>query len=187
MDIRNALIILHIIGTAIGVGAATVIDYLVFKFARDKRIDKDEFQIINTISNLVWIGLFLLLVSGLGFVVLHLYNFTYVRTIYSTDKIWAKLCIVVILTLNGFFIHYRVLPTLKKHLGKALTTSSFIKKSFLMFTPGAVSSVSWYSALVLGGWRGLTANLYEILLWYACIVTVAIFMANVLGKRLLRR
>lgn len=185
MDIRILLVILHIIGTVIGAGAATVTDYLVFKFAKDTKIDKDEFQILHTISSLIWTGLFILIVTGLGFVVLHMVDFGTVRNSYSLDKIWAKITIVIILTLNGFYIHYRVLPTLKKRLGKTLATPSFIKKSFFIFSPGAISGVSWYSALVLGGWRGLDASYAEIMSGYIAILAAAIIVSNIAGRKML--
>ncbi len=187
MDIRIFLVILHIVGTVLGAGAATVTDYLVFKFAKDKKIDKDEFQILHTISDLIWGGLFLLLVTGFAFISLHLADFTGVRDAYSVDKLWAKLTIVAILTLNGFFIHYYVLPTLKKRLGKNLATPSFLQKSFLIFSPGAISSVSWYCALVLGAWRGLEATYWQIMAGYLVVLTGAIIVSNIAGRAFLKK
>ncbi len=100
MDIRILLIILHIVGTVLGAGAATVTDYLVFKFAKDKKIDKDEFRILHTISDLIWGGLFLLLITGFAFISLHLADVSGVRDAYSVDKLWAKLTIVAILSVS---------------------------------------------------------------------------------------
>lgn len=187
MDLRIAFVILHIIGTVLGAGAATVTDYLVFKFAKDRKIDKDEFQILHTISDLVWAGLFLLLVSGIGFVALYIADHSTVRTAYNIDKLWAKITIVIIITANGFFIHRHVLPTLKRRLGKTLATPSFLKKSFFIFSPGAVSGVSWYAALILGAWRGLDATYLQIISIYAIIVLLAVATANFAGRRFLMR
>ena len=187
MDIRTLLIILHIIGTVLGAGAATVTDYLVFKFAKDRKIDKDEFQILHTISDLVWAGLFLLLVSGMGFLALHIADIADVRNSYNIDKLWAKFTIVIILTANGFFIHRHVLPTLKRWRGKSLATPSFTKKSFSIFSPGAISGVSWYSALILGAWRGLDASYLQIMSFYAIIVCLAVAVANIAGRRFLQK
>ncbi|HLC49602.1 MAG TPA: hypothetical protein VJI96_04445 [Candidatus Andersenbacteria bacterium] len=187
MDIRILLVILHVIGTVIGAGAATVTDYLVFKFAKDAKIDKDEFQILHTISDLIWAGLFILLATGFGFILLHLADFGSVRDSYNVDKIWAKITIVIILTLNGFFIHYYVLPTLKKRLGKSLVSPSILKKSFLLFSPGAISAVSWYTALILGAWRGLDASYGEIMSAYVAILAIAIIVSNIAGRSLLKK
>lgn len=187
MDIRTLLVIFHIIGTVLGAGAATVTDYLVFKFAKDKKIDKDEFQILHTISDLVWAGLFLLLITGIGFIALYLADHSTVRATYSLDKIWAKVTIVIILTANGFFIHRHVLPILKRWRGKSLATPSFVKKSFSVFSPGAISGVSWYSALILGAWRGLDASYLQIMSIYAIIICLAVAVANVAGRYFLKK
>lgn len=187
MDIRTLLIILHIIGTVLGAGAATVTDYLVFKFAKDRKIDKDEFQILHTISDLIWAGLFLLLVSGIGFIALHIADLANVRNYYSLDKVWAKVTIVIILTANGFFIHRHVLPNLKRWRGKSLSSPTFLKKSFTIFSPGAVSGVSWYSALILGAWRGLDASYWQIMSVYAAIACGAVLVSNIAGRSFLRK
>lgn len=187
MNIQTLLVILHIVGTVLGAGAATVTDYLVFKFSKDLKIDKDEFQILHTISDLIWAGLFLLLITGLGFIALHISDFETVRDAYNMDKIWAKMTIVIILTLNGFFVHYYVLPTLKKRLGKTLATPSFIQKSFFIFSPGAISAVSWYSAIVLGAWRGLDASYAEIMSGYVAILASAIVISNIAGRKMLTK
>ncbi len=187
MDIRTLLIVFHIIGTVLGAGAATVTDYLVFKFAKDRKIDKDEFQILHTISDLVWTGLFLLLVSGIGFLALYITDLADVRSSYSLDKIWAKVTIIIILTANGFFIHRHVLPSLKRWRGKSLATPSFVKKSFSIFSPGAISGVSWYSALILGAWRGLDASYAEIMSAYLMIICTAIIISNVSGRYFLKK
>lgn len=187
MDIRTLLVVFHIIGTVIGAGAASVTDYLVFKFARDRKIDKDEFQILHTISDLIWAGLFLLLITGIGFIALHIADIGNVRNFYSIDKVWAKVTIVLILTANGFFIHRHVLPTLKRWRGKSLSSPTFLKKSFTLFSPGAISGVSWYCALILGAWRGLDASYSEIMSVYAAIVCTAILLSNISGRYFLKK
>ncbi|MEO6078082.1 MAG: hypothetical protein ABIP54_04810 [Candidatus Andersenbacteria bacterium] len=185
MDIRNALIIAHIIGTALGAGAATVSDYLFFKFAKDGRLDKDEYRILVTVSDLVWTGLLILLLSGFGFILLYLSGNEAVANAYNIQKIWAKFTIVAILLANGFFMHRKVLPMLHHRESRSLITPKFIKKSPIMFTAGAISAVSWYSALVLGGWRGITASYTEIISIYLVIVIVAIIGSNIIGKTMI--
>lgn len=187
MDLRTFLVITHIIGTALGVGAATVSDYLFFKFARDGKLDKDEFRILQTVSEIIWIGLFIILLSGFGFVLLHIADYDTIRATYNLDKVWAKVTIVLILLGNGFVLHRRVLPLFASRLGKSFATHQFIKKSTIIFTAGAVSATSWYTALVLGGWRSLQANYTTIMIVYALLLGIAIITANIVGKHLLHQ
>ncbi len=187
MDVRNALIILHIIGTALGVGAATVSDYLFFTFTSKGILTKDEYATLKAVSNIVWIGLFVLLISGFGFVFLYMSDYTTVQTVYSLDKMWAKLTIVCILVINGFVLHRVALPLFEKRLGKPYATPAFIRKSPIVFSAGAVSAASWYSTLILGGWRGLTASYTEIMLGYLVVVCIGIGISNLLGRRLIKQ
>ena len=187
MDIRNALVILHIIGTALGVGSATVSDYLFFTFTRNGKLTKDEFATLKTVSNVVWVGLFILVLSGLGFVLLYLSGHEAVQGVYSPDKIWAKVTMVSIILINGLVLHRKVLPLFEKRLNKTFVTPAFIKKSPLIFSAGALSAVSWYTTLILGGWRGLTASYGEIMLGYLIILCIAMSISNIAGRAILRR
>jgi hypothetical protein len=187
MDIRNALLILHIIGTVLGVGAATVSDYLFFTFAKDGKLTKEEFATLKTVSNLVWVGLLILLVSGFGFVLLYMTEYKSIQNVYSLDKMWAKLTIVIVLLCNGFFIHRKVLPLFAQHLGKPFTTPAFKKQSFQIFASGAISAISWYSTLILGGWRGLTASYAEIMIGYLLVVAIGILISNTLGRKFIAK
>ncbi|MBI3256121.1 MAG: hypothetical protein HYZ63_04075 [Candidatus Andersenbacteria bacterium] len=185
MELRTALVILHVIGTVLGAGAATVTDFLFFKFAKDGQLDKDEYGIVKAVSSIVWIGLFLLVATGFGFMMLYVGDMGGVRASYNLDKIWAKLIIVMILLCNGFALHYKVLPLFASRLHKSFATPQFIKKSTVIFTAGAISGVSWYSALILGAWRALDASLGTILAVYACILAGAIITSNIGGRYLL--
>ena len=185
MDLRTLLIILHVIGTALGVGAATVSDYLFFKFTKDGKIDKHEFRILHIVSDIVWTGLLLLLLSGFGFVLLYLGQHESALRVYSMDKIAAKITIVIILLCNGFVLHRRVLPLFEKRLGKPFATPSFIAKSPLIFSAGALSAASWYTTLILGAWRGLDASYMQIMLGYAAIVLIGMLIANIGGRSFL--
>lgn len=175
MDIRNVLIIFHVIGTAIGVGAATVSDYLFFSFARDGKINRREFATLTTVSHLVWIGLLIILLSAFGFVLLYLSGHEEAQAVYSMDKMWAKLTIVIVLLCNGFFIHRRVLPLLKAN-----------KKSKIIFVSGAISIISWYSSLILGAWRHFTASYMEIMAWYVIVICIGIAISIALSKRIMK-
>lgn len=183
MDARTLLVIAHIIGTTLGAGAATVSDYLFFKFTKDGKLDKDEYRILVTVSDIVWFGLLILLVSALGFLILYLSGDIAVQRSYNLEKIWAKFTIVAILLMNGFFMHRVVLPMLHHRESRSLITPSFIKRSPIMFTAGAISAVSWYSAIIIGGWRGaFTLSYIQVLGIYAAIIILAIVISNTVGR-----
>lgn len=185
MTLYLACIIAHIIGTCFGVGGATISDLLFFTFAKDGRIDKREYDTLKAISRIVWLGLIILTISGASFLVLSTSGLSGVQ--YNPAKILAKVTIVAIIAVNGIVMHRVVLPALKKNTDKPLYSPSMMKKSNIILTAGAISAVSWYSALVIGAWRGLTASYTTIVGTYLMVVVVAIVIANIAGKFFLRR
>lgn len=186
MDLRTLLVIVHVIGAVIGAGAATVGDYLFFKFSRDKRVDKDELRIIKTVSELVWVGLLILLLSGFGFLLLYISDYNSIRDHYNFGKIAAKATIVAVLIGNGLVLHHIVLPIFAARVGKPLATTGFIKKSPIIFTAGAVSFVSWYATIILGAWRGLQLGYWAVMLSYVGVLLTAVVISNMAGRLLLK-
>lgn len=188
MDIKTFLIILHIVGTALGVGGATASDFLFFKILKKGFLDKTEYDFLKTISKVVWLGLLILFLTGFGFLV-------YYRLVLPADgliynpKLWAKIAVVLVILFNGILMHAKVFAFFEKNLGKRFIETDFKNKAKLIFTTGAISITSWYSALVLGAWReaNFKYGFLEIFGIYLGIVLVAIFFANIIGPKLLRK
>lgn len=186
MDIRTILIILHTIGAVLGAGAATISDLLFFKFAKEGTIDEKEFETLKTVSKVVMGGLALLIVTGIGFLILYALSPEMARPAYNMHKVWTKVAIVVIISVNGFVLHAKVLPLFKNSLGKPFATAEFMKNSGVILTAGAVSGVSWYTTLVLGAWRSLEASYTTIFSTYVAIVLIAVIVSNVVGRQLVK-
>lgn len=60
------LLVLHIIGVSLGVGGATITDVFFFRFLKDYKIPHKEAKVLDIISEVVWVGLTILVLSGLG-------------------------------------------------------------------------------------------------------------------------
>lgn len=181
MDWYTLLIMVHIIGVALGAGGATISDILFFKSIKDGKIDKKEFALLKAVSSVVWTGFVILAFSGFGFLILYRLTPEYAGLMYD-PKLWAKLFIVLIILLNGLVMHWKVFPLLESSLGKPLAASRFIKKSSIAFTTGAISIISWYSALILGAWRTLDASYITIFGAYLLIIFAGIVFANIAGR-----
>lgn len=187
IDLRTLLIIAHTVGTVLGVGGATVSDVLFFKSIRDGQITSVEFSFLQTVSNVVWAGLLILILSGLGFLGLYLLNIGGVQQQYDLDKIFAKLTIVVVIAANGWFIHHSILPLFAASLDKALVTTRFVQRTPLIFSSGAISAVSWYTAMVYGAWRGLPGTYLTMVGVYLFLLLMAVVGANIFGQLLLMK
>jgi hypothetical protein len=185
MNLYLALVIFHVIGTAIGAGGATFSDWIFFNAAKDGKIDRSELNILKAASTLVSIGLAILIITGFGFLIHYL---LVPGSGVAAPKAYAKIFIVAVIVVNGWVLHRRVLPLVEEASKENHTiVGSVIEKNrSLVLTAGAISIVSWYSALILGAWRGLEVSTELILIVYIGLVLVAVVAARTLGRLGLR-
>ena len=133
-----------------------------------------------TYLHFVTYGLGLLWISGFALIWI---NYLDKPEYITNEKLWAKMAIVAILTINGIIVHYKILPFLKASLGKPLFTGvSQAHMLFLTFI-GTVSFMSWVVPLVLGLAKELNyvTPMEMIMAFYVvCIMTMWSLMSAVL-------
>ena len=163
------LLILHVIGVAIGVGAAFTSDPLFISSIRNRRISSDQLVLLHAQSRVVLGGLTLVILSGIGLVWFH--------PGHLLDGIFlAKMTIVFVIAADGAVFHLKVLPILEDHVDENLDEALLCEQLPLLSASGATSSVSWFSALILGLLLAvelpylLLINIYLILVVSASIV-----------------
>jgi hypothetical protein len=145
-SLKAALLFVHLIGLALGLGAATLLDLLVARMLVTGKIAPSQPGFIHFASAIVTAGLALLWLSGLGLLA---YYSAFDPAALQNPKVWSKVAIVAVLTLNGLFIHAQVLPLITRQAGRGLFDGiSEVRKSLLL-TAGAVSITSWYMPLFL--------------------------------------
>lgn len=175
---RNALRILHFIGLAFGIGAATMLDLIVLRFFIYKKISPAAFDIFKFGSGIVSIGICILWLSGFGFLAFY----ALVEPIKLTnEKVWAKMVIVLILTINGLIIHKSILPVLKSQVGKRVFEGLDMTERRKLVTVGTISVVSWYAPLIIANLSSLnfTVPALQILSAYALVLLVVLALARV--------
>ena len=102
---------------------------------------------VALLASIVTVGLVLLWLSGFGLV----YEISIVKPAFLTnEKFWAKLAIVIVLTLNGFHIHRRILPLLRRQCGRTLVQGLPASTTTALAISGAISGVSWFFPILLG-------------------------------------
>lgn len=170
--IKTGLRLGHLAGLALGVGAATLLDFMIVRFAVTRSITDECIQFIDYAAKAITVGLGLLWITGVGF--LAYYGAVEPENL-NNPKIWAKIAIVAILTVNGFVVHHYALPRIRAQSGKRLLDGlSSIQCSLLILT-GAVSIVSWYVPLLIGATPQLNhvVPAATILLGYALLIVLA--------------
>ena len=140
------LLILHSFGLALGLGGATILDLLILR-SLHRPLEPHLVHVVTTVSKIVASALALLWASGLGF----LFVYKSVNPgLLENPKLWAKMAIVAVLTVNGVYLHARVLPVLRAQSGRMLFEGVPVNVRVCMLTAGTVSIVSWYFPFLLG-------------------------------------
>ena len=177
--IKTGLLLLHLLGLVLGVGTATLLDLFIARSLRSGRFSEEQFEFIRFASRFVFAGILLLWISGLSFL---LYYYFENPTGLENPKVWAKISIVAILSLNGLYIHKQVLPELKRNAGSSIFHGTSKAKRSMMLVSGSVSVVSWYAPLVIGTAKELnfTVSAPAILIAYTVALALAILASHVL-------
>lgn len=171
LDGKTLLIIFHFIGLAFGAGGAWISDLIILRFLQFEPITSEKLKLVHFLTNLVTIGLCILWVSGLGFLI-HYSIFEPEKIM--NPKIWSKVAIVVVLSLNGYLLHRYILPILNQNEGNTLFYAISAKQKLIMTVIGAVSLISWAFPVLLGASKGLnfTVSATEILSTYVIMIIV---------------
>lgn len=175
----------HFLAIACGVGGAIASDFLFMRSIRDRKISDDEIALLNTLSRIVWVGLFLFLLSGLLFMWLQYVDKGEVLYL-ASEPFVAKLVIYAVLFANAFIFHYHVFPKMlsartKEGYGKAIENHSV-----LVSIVGSISIVSWITLLMLGSFRSITPkylSFEDTLALYGAFLLFAVVISGLILRR----
>lgn len=176
---KHIFVIGHVLFVVLGMGSALVTDILCFRFGFNKKLSRSEVSTIRFLSGVVTISLAGIVASG--------------ATIFLSDperyidsvKFLTKMTIVLALCINGWLLHRFVFS----HIGdkNILTSPRARALRKIGFALGAVSLVSWVSALSLGVLLHVSVSYDTAILFYGIALVVAIMISQVVESRLLER
>ena len=178
--LKDVYTIVHLIGVTLGAGGAFVSDAMFVSVFKDMKIDKTELRLVKVSSSLIWLGLLVLLISGIL-----LFSMNPERYL-TSSKFLVKMIIVGAIFINGLYLHLKLLPLCAKHANRNLSTDrEFIKHRPLLFTSGAISFTSWVSVIILGSLRSVPMDFWPLLGLYSLVVAVAIVIGNIAAPHIL--
>lgn len=167
---------LHILGVVFGLGAATVTDVMFFKFLHNFRIVPREQELMKTLSKIVWVGIALLVISGILLFVPRAEVFL------ASDRFLMKMTAVAVIIVNGIFLNVWIQPqawrisfveTSRSELAPEDELEQREKVRRVAFALGGISFVSWYTAFALA-----VLNMIAIsYIWLLTIFLVALLLA----------
>ena len=169
MTLLSILKILHLSGLVMGLGGAVLADFLILFQAVLRPVRQQTVESAHGLARIVFAGLGLLWISGAALV--------YIRVsadphFMMNEKLWAKVIIVCILTINGIAVHRIALNHLASRIGhKLFDTQRPIETAGLTLI-AAISSVSWFVPFVLGAASELNfkVKVLEVLGVYAATI-----------------
>ncbi|MFE9258771.1 hypothetical protein [Streptomyces sp. NPDC006879] len=181
VQIDEIITFFHIAGVVVGLGAAVVSDYLFVRFVTDGVLDRGELRALRFVSALVVVGLALIVPTGF------LYALASPER-WHDGKFWAIATVTAVICINGAVIHRKVIPVFEAHVDRPLVDDEFEKTALLVFNTGAVSTVSWWVAVLLGVW--VSADFRYPYLYFICAYAVlllgGIITVKLAGPRVLQ-
>lgn len=145
--IKGGIRIIHFIGLALGLGTATFLDLMIVRFMLRSKIRQSQADAFHFGTRVVTVGLILLWISGLGFLA---YYGAFDPEKLANPKIWAKVSIVAVLTVNAVYLHRAVLPLVDQQVSRTLFDGLSLRQRVLMLIGGATSATCWYVPVALG-------------------------------------
>lgn len=176
---HSLLVLGHVLALALGLGSALLADWIVLrKLAFGTVSQKAAGQLID-LSHAVCAGLVLIWITG---ALLVADNALDAPASIMNQKLWAKLAVVSILTLNAALLHGIAMPMVKRRVGQPLFETAFARLPMVSTLLGAVSAVSWVFSAYLGIARELNgqANFMPILGSYLAALLLAWATATIL-------
>lgn len=155
---KSLFTILHLSGVVIGMGAAFMTDVMFRRAFKNNTLVGTGLSYVKLGSKVVWIGLLVIILSGLL-----LFSLDPERYL-NSSKFLAKMTIVAILLANGLVFHFYHLRNIRKN-------------RVSLYVTGAISSVSWLSALILGSLRSVPFTYIQIMSVYGIVLMIAIVAA----------
>ncbi|KZN21237.1 MULTISPECIES: hypothetical protein [Pseudomonas] len=180
--LKMLLVYGHLIATCIALGRVLQADQKLWSWRKDV-LSEVQREYLEETQKIVTLALLALWGSGL---LLVLQGYLYEGSAYLLNqKLWAKVSIVVLLSLNGALLHRIGFPLLQKAPFVLLRNSGRTRLALL----GALSMSSWLFAAFLGvarAWNHVLPYLhvmgaFALFLLVACVV--ALIVASAAGVR----
>ena len=167
-------VIVHNIGFILGLGSVTLTDLFFFRFLKDNIISSEEKEMMDTLTNVIWVGLAILIVSGIA---LYMPGQTYLAV---SSKFLLKLTVIGVIVTNGILLNMVVAP----HMRRLSFEGNIPARRFrrVAFALGGISFTSWYVAFLLGSLRKINFDFSTALIGYG-IFLVCVIVGSQIAER----
>lgn len=183
MDYHQIALGTHLIGFALGLGGATISDITFFKVLRTRSLTTEQFSFLHTLSKVIWIGLALLIASGLTIFAL-IYSEQGSLPMLASPRWQTKLTLVSVVLLNGFFFKFSIFPALKHLVGQQLSADNLGPIIRRLALSGTISILSWYSIFLVSQ---LPRTFRPPYLYFMGVYLILLAIGFVVSKTMIRK
>ncbi len=161
MDIYTVIVGLHIIGTILGAGGATVAEFQIKKALSDNNICDEEHALMHVNYKMIRVGMALIFVSVIGMFWYHLSEGN--DWILYSEKLWIKDLMFVAIVVNAVALKKRWVP---------------------LWLGASISFTSWWGATLLGIAGRLPYSFITYLIGYVVAILVVAGILHLIHKRM---
>ncbi len=172
---KHIFTIIHVFSVIIGMGGALISDFLFNFYSSNKSLNKTESRTLRFLSNLVWISLVFIILSGFSLFFSDPYKYEH------SQKFISKMFIMVILLANGIFLHKFIAPHFDDRGLLKFKNKKTIRQ--IAFACGAISLVSWLVVFTLGSINSIPFHFSEFLLYYFITIFIGSLAALIVEHK----
>jgi len=180
----GTVVTIYALGLIIGIAGASFTDLLFFKFLADFKLTMKENKILRFFSQIIWLGLAIIIISGID---LYLLN---ISTPLS-DIFIARMIIMSIIIVNGGFLNLYLAPklvSLSFVMDDKKISKDIVNTRKNAFTMAGISFVSWYSIFILSTFRGkILLSLSDLLAIYIFIIFLGVLITQIAGILIIKK
>ncbi len=175
VNAKPLITVVHVISVVFGMGAALMSDILFTFYGKDRKLSVTEVSTLRILSNVVWISLVVITLSGAGLF------FSNVPKYLASVKFLVKMSIMIVLLLNGFVLHRHVSEQMA--LPHFLTSPHFAATRRLAFACGAISVISWIALCTLGVLDSVSVSYGVLMASYGAVILCGISVALLVERK----
>lgn len=172
---RYLMSIVYSLGFSLGLGSIATSYFLLYRFLKDFKITKKEKEVFQYTTQIVWLGIMMLLVSGIGLFIIGPFTPLY---IFHTILLGVLVITETIITLF-------IIPHLSKISSKR---KSIIDKLYswrkLTFSVSAASISTWILLFVINHFYITNMSIPEYLFLYTGILILSIMASQILESKM---
>jgi uncharacterized membrane protein len=181
-EYRTVIIVIHALAAAVGVGAATVTDVFFFRFLKDYRISESEQALMTTMSNIIWLALGVIIISGIGLFIPES------ERLLASSKFLTKVVAVGVVLVNGTLLNLIVSPKMMSldFSGASDGVTDLRGMRRLSYALGGISIASWYLVFILGSLKSIPFSFGTAVVIYVLVLVGAVCMGQIMDWRTVR-